>query len=55
MVDDLLATGGTMAACVQLMRSVGAEVVGATVLIELVALKGRAALPGLQVHAPITY
>jgi adenine phosphoribosyltransferase len=55
MVDDLLATGGTMAACVQLMRSVGAEVVGATVLIELVALHGRKALPGLQVHAPITY
>lgn len=55
MVDDLLATGGTMAACVKLMRSVGAEVVGATVLIELVALNGRAALPGLQVHAPITY
>jgi len=55
MVDDLLATGGTMAACAQLMRSVGAEVVGATVLIELVALNGRGALPGLQVHAPITY
>jgi adenine phosphoribosyltransferase len=55
MVDDLLATGGTMAACVQLMKSLGAEVVGATVLIELVALKGRKALPGLEVHAPITY
>ena len=55
MVDDLLATGGTMAACVRLMESIGAKVVGATVLIELTALKGRLALPGLAVHAPISY
>jgi adenine phosphoribosyltransferase len=55
MVDDLLATGGTMRACVDLMRTLGAEVYGATVLIELTALQGRAALPGLEVHAPIAY
>jgi len=55
MVDDLLATGGTMAACVRLMQQIGADVVGATVLIELLALQGRAVLPHLEVHAPITY
>ena len=55
LVDDLLATGGTLAACAQLIRSLGATVVGATVLIELPALDGRKALPGLDVHAPIAY
>ena len=53
MVDDLLATGGTMRACVDLMKNLGANVFGATVLIELKALNGRAALPGLEIHAPI--
>ena len=38
-----------------LIRQAGATVVGATVLIELLALKGRAALPGLEIHAPIQY
>ena len=55
MVDDLLATGGTMQACADLIRQTGATVVGATVLIELLALKGRAALPGLEIHAPIQF
>jgi len=55
MVDDLLATGGTMQACADLVRQAGATVVGATVLIELLALRGRAALPGLEIHAPIQY
>ena len=39
--DDLLATGGTMRACIELIRQLGGEVVGATVLIELAALGGR--------------
>ena len=53
LVDDLLATGGTLQACASLLKSIGAEVVGATVLIELVALHGRNALTGLEIHAPI--
>ena len=40
-LDDLLATGGTMKAAAQLFRKVGAEVVGAATIIELTFLKGR--------------
>jgi adenine phosphoribosyltransferase len=41
MVDDLLATGGTMRASCQLIEELGAEIVGITVLIELAFLEGR--------------
>jgi adenine phosphoribosyltransferase len=43
-LDDLLATGGTMAAAIQLLRNVGADVRGAACIIELTFLKGRARL-----------
>ena len=43
-VDDLLATGGTMMAAAALVRSSGADVVGALAIIELSFLKGRAKL-----------
>lgn len=54
-VDDLLATGGTAAATVGLVRDLGATVVGVQVLIELVALGGRSRLAGENVHAVLQY
>jgi len=54
-VDDLLATGGTMQAACQLMEKVGAEIVGIAVVIELTDLKGRERLAPHQVHALISY
>lgn len=58
-VDDVLATGGTASAAVELVRAAGAEPVGLSVLLELSFLAGRAALaaaqPGLDVHALLTY
>ena len=54
-VDDLLATGGTAAAAVSLVRQLGGEVEGAAFLIELLALDGRAKLPGEQVTSILQY
>ncbi len=47
LVDDLLATGGTLSACGHLVQRLGATIVGMTVLIEIEALKGRDKLGGL--------
>ena len=54
-VDDLLATGGTMKAACQLMEKVGAEIVGIAVVIELTDLKGRQRLAPHKIHALISY
>jgi adenine phosphoribosyltransferase len=54
-IDDLLATGGTIAATLRLLKKLGADVVGVAVLIELAALNGRAALNGADVTSFITY
>ncbi|MFN0029334.1 MAG: adenine phosphoribosyltransferase [Acidimicrobiales bacterium] len=54
-VDDVLATGGTAAAALQLVHDVGAEVVGVTFLIELAFLGGRARLGGVDARSLITY
>jgi len=53
MVDDLIATGGTMAAACALVRKLGGEIVGAAFLIELCFLKGREMLPDLDVMSLI--
>ena len=54
-VDDLLATGGTAAATVNLVRQLGGELVGLAFLVELRSLNGRERLDGCDVHAMITY
>jgi adenine phosphoribosyltransferase len=54
-VDDLLATGGTMAAAANLIRRIGGQPIAGAVVIELEFLKGRARLGALPVHSLIRY
>ncbi|WP_394253706.1 adenine phosphoribosyltransferase [Arthrobacter pityocampae] len=51
LLDDVLATGGTLAAAGALLEQAGAVVVGCGVVLELADLTGRAALAGRRVHA----
>jgi adenine phosphoribosyltransferase len=53
--DDLLATGGTAAAAINLVRQLGGEVVGAAFAVELNFLHGRAKLPGVDVFSLLKY
>lgn len=55
MVDDLLATGGTMAACCKLVESLGASIIGIAFLIELPSLQGRRKLVKYPVHSILRY
>ncbi|WP_207477711.1 adenine phosphoribosyltransferase [Arenibaculum pallidiluteum] len=53
-LDDLLATGGTMAATIGLLRQIGADVRAAAFIIELTFLKGRERLD-VPVHSVVAY
>lgn len=54
-VDDLLATGGTVAAVVKLVEKLGGQVVGLEFLIELTFLKGRDKLSNYKVNTLVEY
>ena len=54
-VDDVLATGGTGAASVELIEGSGATVAGFTVLVELGFLNGRERMSGTDIHAVVLY
>jgi adenine phosphoribosyltransferase len=55
LVDDLLATGGTASAAVQLLDGLGADLVAATFLIELCGLDGRQKLGSHRIESIIRY
>ena len=55
LVDDVLATGGTAAASIRLLETLGAHIVGVTFLIELDFLKGREKLKKHSIHSLLHY
>ena len=55
LLDDLLATGGTMEAAVSLVKGLGGQIHGISFLIELTALDGRSRLKGENVTALVSY
>lgn len=55
LIDDLLATGGTAGAALELVKRLGGEVVEMQFLIELSFLNGRAVLPTIPVRSILTY
>jgi len=54
-VDDLLATGGTVGACVKLLEKTGANIIGCAFVIELNGLNGRQAVAPHPVHSLLQY
>ncbi|MCY3001892.1 MAG: adenine phosphoribosyltransferase [Planctomycetota bacterium] len=55
LVDDVLATGGTMGAAVKLVRQIGGDVVATAFVIELMFLNGRQRLADVPVHSLVKY
>jgi len=55
MVDDLIATGGTIKACAELVEKLGGKVVKIVALMELAGLNGRELLKNYEVESVITY
>ena len=54
-VDDLLATGGTVLGTIELVRRLGGEIAGLSFMVELTALDGRAKLGEFAIHTLIAY
>lgn len=54
-VDDLLATGGTMRACCDLVNELGGQIAGIAVMIELADLRGREKLRPYDIHSVVRY
>ena len=54
LIDDVLATGGTIGAAIELMQRLGAEVIHVVALLEIDGLSGRATLSAKYPHIPIT-
>lgn len=54
-IDDVLATGGTMKAAVNLVKKLGGKIVGVDFLIELTYLKGRKSLKGQKIRSLLKY
>jgi adenine phosphoribosyltransferase len=55
LVDDVLATGGTMQAGIQLIQKAGGKVVGCAFLLELLFLQGRQHLEGIEIFSLLQY
>jgi len=55
LIDDLLATGGTMAACCKLVEGLGGNIIGRGFLIELTFLAGRSKLGEYPIHSILSY
>jgi adenine phosphoribosyltransferase len=54
-VDDLLATGGTVMGTIELVRRLGGEIAGLSFMVELTALRGREKLGEFEIHTLLTY
>jgi len=54
-VDDLLATGGTVQGTIELVQRLGGEIAGLSFMVELTGLHGREKLGDFQIHALLTY
>jgi len=54
-VDDLLATGGTVMGTIELVRRLGGEIAGLSFMVELTALNGRDKLGEFEIHTLLSY
>ncbi|TMB49883.1 MAG: adenine phosphoribosyltransferase [Chloroflexi bacterium] len=54
-VDDLLATGGTVQGTIELVQRLGGEIAGLSFMVELTGLNGREKLGDFQIHTLLTY